>query len=47
MPVEETYYLDATDRFILSTELDEVAEYKKSSVVQYGEMTQGLKLFEL
>ena len=47
LPVEETYYLDATDRFILSTELDEVAEYKKSSVVQYGEMTQGLKLFEL
>lgn len=47
LPIEENYYLDATDRFILSTELDEIAEYKKSSVVQYGEMTQGLKLFEL
>lgn len=47
LPVEETYYFDATDRFVLSTELDEVAGYKKSSVVQYGEMTQGLKIFEL
>ncbi len=46
LPTEETYHMDATDRFILSSELDEVAQYKKVSVVQYGEMTQGLNLFE-
>lgn len=47
LPKEETFYMDATDRFILSSELEGVAQYKKTSVVQYGEMTQGLKLFEL
>ena len=46
-PVEEVYQLDAVDRFILSQELDESSSFKKVSQVQYGEMTQSVKIFEL
>ena len=46
-PVEEVYQLDAVDRFILSQELDESSSFKKVSHVQYGEMTQSVKIFEL
>ncbi|GLC80239.1 rolling circle replication-associated protein [Lacrimispora brassicae] len=47
LPTEETYNFDDVDRFILSTELSQEAKYEKCSFIQYGEMTQGLKLFEL
>ena len=47
LPVEEVYQLDQVDRFILSQELDESSRFKKVSQVQYGEMTQLVKIFEL
>lgn len=47
LPEEETFRMDAIDRFILSNDLDEVATYKKVSTVEYGEMTQSVNMFEL
>lgn len=46
-PVEEVYMMDQTDRFILSSELDEVSRFKKISEVCYGNMTQSVNLYEV
>lgn len=47
LPLEEVFYLDETDRFVLSSELDESSSYKKVSSVQYGDMTQVLGIYEI
>lgn len=47
VPTEEVFTLDATGRFILSTELDEDASYKTVAEACYGDMTQYVKIFEL
>ena len=47
LPLEEVFILDATDRFILSQELDESARFKKVSQVCYGDMTQSVNIYEV
>lgn len=47
LPVEEVYNLEANDKFVLDTELSEDARFSKVSVVQYGDMTQCVKIYEL
>ena len=47
LPLEEVFTLDATDRFILSQELDESARFKKVSQVCYGDMTQSVNIYEV
>ncbi len=47
LPVEEVFVLDATDRFILSRDLDEVARFKKVCSECYGDMTQSLNIYEV
>lgn len=47
VPQEEVYALDEVGRFILSTELSEVARYSKVSSVSYGDMTQCVEIYEV
>ena len=47
LPLEEVFTLDATDRFILSQELDESSRFKKVSQVCYGDMTQSVNIYEV
>lgn len=47
LPLEEVFTLDATDRFILSHELDESSKFKKVSQVCYGDMTQSVNIYEV
>ena len=46
LPLEEVFILDATDRFILSQELDDSSRFKKVSQVCYGDMTQSVNIYE-
>lgn len=47
LPLEEVFILDATDRFILSQELDDSSRFKKVSQVCYGDMTQSVNIYEV
>ncbi len=47
LPLEEVFTLDATDRFILSQELDDSSRFKKVSQVCYGDMTQSVNIYEV
>lgn len=47
LPLEEVFTLDATDRFILSQELDESSRFKKVSQVCYGDMAQSVNIYEV
>ena len=47
LPLEEVFILDATDRFILSQELDDISRFKKVSQVCYGDMTQSVNIYEV
>ena len=47
LPLEEVFILHATDRFILSQELDDSSRFKKVSQVCYGDMTQSVNIYEV
>lgn len=47
LPLEEVFILDATDRFILSQELDDSSRFRKVSQVCYGDMTQSVNIYEV
>ena len=47
LPLEEVFILDATDRFILSQELDDSSRFKKVSQVCYGDMAQSVNIYEV
>lgn len=47
LPLEEVFTLDATDRFILSQELDDSSRFKKVSQICYGDMTQSVNIYEV
>ena len=47
LPLEEVFILDATDRFILSQELDDSSRFKKVSQVCYGDMTLSVNIYEV
>lgn len=47
LPVEEVFAMDEVDRFILGTELAEVAKFCKSSSFSYGDMTQVVDIYEI
>lgn len=47
LPVEETWLLDATDRFLLSSELSEEAAYSRVSMVTIDGVTQSMELYEI
>lgn len=45
LPLEEVFILDATDRFILSQELDDSSRFRKVSEFCYGDMTQSVNIY--
>ena len=47
LPLEEVFILDATDRFILSQELDDSSRFRKVSEYSYGDMTQSVNIYEV
>ena len=47
LPLEEVFILDATDRFILSQELDDSSRFRKVSEFCYGDMTQSVNIYEV
>lgn len=47
LPLEEVYSLDISARFVLASELEESSSYQKVSCVEYGDLTQCVKIFDL
>ncbi len=47
LPVEEVYNMDIWDRTVLANDLEDSAKFHKNSVVQYGDMAQCVKLYEI
>lgn len=47
LPVEEVFAIDDVSRFMLASELSEVARYRKVSTVSYGDMAQSVGIYEV